>query len=228
MPGKLFLQVEKENNPNSIVCILYSADSELVRQQLPCLSTDICQCVIQEDFSKILTYGDFTLTTQARVIPIKKGKIHVASKQVPEDIQCHTNLALSKIIAPAPKRLFPSPTTSHSTSPSTTSMSINSSLGTSISSHSSTSPAEMRFQTIEQELVRSSNRMDNIEDLCVQLKNNADLISRQINQLFSEIINTDQSPAHTPVHKSRQQLREVLKSSTNPHKEHLIQMPPQL
>ena len=86
----------------------------------------------------------------------------------------------------------------------------------------------MRFQTIEQELVRSSNRMDNIEDLCVQLKNNADLISRQINQLFSEIINADQSPAHTPVHNSRQKLREVLKSSTNPHKEHLIQMPPQL
>jgi len=98
---KLFIQIEKENNPSSIVCAFYTTDSDTIRQTINSLSSYIRQCVMLEDYAKIFVWSDYSLNTQTRSIPIRKGQLQVSSRPVPEEIQQHTNLALSKVnVAP--------------------------------------------------------------------------------------------------------------------------------
>jgi len=186
------VQVEKESDASSVLCAFYMADANIISQHLHQLSSYIRQCVVPEDHEKIFTYMDHSLSTNSRAIPIKKGNNHVSSRPVSDEIQHHTNFALSKIVVAPMKRTMASlnsqitkeTASTLSTSPITVTAGSNSSHGA--------SPAESRFRTIEQELVQSSNRMDKIEDLCIQLKHNTDVISTQITQLAVGISSANQ------------------------------------
>jgi len=104
--NKFFIQVEKWNDPNSIICAFPSVDSEVVSQQLPYLSAYIHKC-LPEDYGKIFLYNNYSRITHARAVVIKKGNIQLASCPVPEGIQHDTNFALSKISIPTKHPISP-------------------------------------------------------------------------------------------------------------------------
>jgi len=77
--ASLFIQVEKEANPDSIICAYSSVDRETVLAYLPHLSTYIRNCIRDSDFENIFLYEDYSITTLTKSIPIKVGKIQVNS-----------------------------------------------------------------------------------------------------------------------------------------------------
>jgi hypothetical protein len=66
------------------------------------------------------------------------------------------------------------------------------------------SAVEQHFQQLENRLDVSSTRMDNIENLCLQLKSNTDVITQQLNKLATNLsVNySSTSPCCSPAAKT--------------------------
>jgi hypothetical protein len=194
----LVVQVEKEAYLESIICAFNSVDREIIMSNLPHLSLLIRNCIIEEDYDKVSLYENFSITTLTKSIPIKVGKMQVNSKPIPLEVQEHTSQALSKIVLPAHKRASSpsfsvatqstiSTTTTSSTAPPIAPPVHNHNTNIAWARNSTTNSTEERFHSIEQRLSSSETRMGHIEALCVQLKNNSDVISSQLAQLSSDM-----------------------------------------
>jgi len=194
---RLFIQVEKDPNPDAIILAFNSVDYETVMDNLPRLSSFIKQCVCNQDHLKIFTHDDFSIIIGSKTILIKKGSYQISSKPIPVDTQEHTSFALSKMVKQPEKRSFfsasstsmcstmtlsqPSIPSAHSTSPL-----VQPHLTTpSVSSLNQST--ERCFHAIEQCLESSLTRMDNIETLCLHLKGNTDTITQQLQQLTANL-----------------------------------------
>jgi len=193
---QLFIQVEKEADRESIVCAYHSVDNAVVMANIPFLSQYIRAYLLEKDYDKAFLYQDFSITPLTKTIPIKAGNMQVNSKPIPFEVQEHTSNTLQKMVSPPQKRAQ-SPSLSQTT-PSTLSSSKSfnycnqpsTKLHPSDSISSPNSETEQRLRTIETRLDNSTARMDNIEDLCRQLKNSTDMISSQLSQLSSDLIST--------------------------------------
>jgi hypothetical protein len=163
---------------------------------IPFLSQYICACLLEKDYEKAFLYPDFSITPLTKTIPIKAGNMQVNSKPIPFEVQEHTSITLQKMVSP-PKKRAQSPSLSQTT-PSTLSSSKSfnycnqpsTKLNPSVPISSPHSETEQRLCTIETRLDNSAARMDNIEDLCRQLKNSTDMISSQLSQLSFDLIST--------------------------------------
>jgi len=190
---RLFVQIERDSNPEAIVCAYNSVDHDTVMSNIPHLSTFIRQCIKEAEFEKVFSTQDFSLSLSTKSIPIKKGNIQIAARPIPAEIQEHTTQALSKMVKYPEKHSLPSNSSIATTSTKTSS---NSERTPNHSYASRASPAshipntlpavERRFQAIEHRLDASVTRMDSIETLCRQLKSNTDIISQQLHQLASD------------------------------------------
>jgi hypothetical protein len=76
----LFLQVEREANPESIICAFHSTDADVVLSNIPHLSTYIRHCVVEADYEKIFEYSDYSIMAQTKSIPIQRGQVFGLSK----------------------------------------------------------------------------------------------------------------------------------------------------
>jgi len=108
---QLFLQVEKEADPESIVCAYHSVDNAMIMANLPFLSQYIHACILESDYEKAFLYPDFSITPLTKTIPIKAGNMHVNSKPIPFEVQEHTSITLQKMVSPP--RSVPNPRLSH-------------------------------------------------------------------------------------------------------------------
>jgi len=99
----LFLQVEKETDPEAIVCVFNKVDKETVMANIPFLSTYIKQCVIDTDLEKIFSYDDFSISFPAKTIPVKVGNLQVNTRPIPQDVQEHTARVLNLMESPKEK-----------------------------------------------------------------------------------------------------------------------------
>jgi hypothetical protein len=99
----LFLQVEKETDPEAIVCVFNKVDKETVMANIPFLSTYIKQCVIDTDLEKIFSYDDFLISFPAKTIPVKVGNLQVNTRPIPQDVQEHTARVLNLMESPKEK-----------------------------------------------------------------------------------------------------------------------------
>jgi len=88
--NRLFLQVEKELDPEAIICVYNKTDKDMVMANLPFLSTYIKQCVIEEDFGKIFGYNDHSIIFPTKSVPVKVGKLQVNTRPILQDVQDHT------------------------------------------------------------------------------------------------------------------------------------------
>jgi hypothetical protein len=196
--NRLFNQVEKEMDAESILCSFDLGMYDIVMQSLPNISTYICQCICEEDFKKIFV-NDYLIFAPAKVIAPKKG--FLTTKSIPLEIQEHTSYTLSKM-SKAEKR-SPSPSPSVSSFSTSTAPSTYQSDGPPFVNHprqntaSTPSASDKRFLAIETQLNTTTARMDSIEDLCRQLKSNTDIISLNIQQLATNFYSTRQIPSGT-------------------------------
>jgi len=143
---------------------------------LPHLSSYIRQCIVENDYSKVLANSNFSLTVSSKTFPVKKGQLLLSSRPISLEIHEHTTQALSKIVM-QPSRKSPSSTVSSSPCPSVSGSTVTSpstQVPSSLSNGtrpSVPSDTEKRFIAIEQSLTASSSRMDSLEELCRHLKN---------------------------------------------------------
>lgn len=196
--NRLFLQVEKETDPEAIVCVFNKVDKETVMANIPFLSTYIKQCVIDTDLEKIFSYDDFSISFPAKTIPVKVGNLQVNTRPIPQDVQEHTARVLNLMESPKEKWVsspsfslvtsatytsshasiqassFHWPFTSPSITPANTGLAMSSSI-------------ETRFQQLKNHLDESTTRMDSIQNLCCQIKGNNDMIVGQLHQLTSDL-----------------------------------------
>jgi hypothetical protein len=134
---RLFLKVEKELDPEAIICVYNKTDKDMVMANLPLLSTYIKQCVIEEDFGKIFSYNDHSTTFPTKSVPVKVGKLQVNTRPILQDVQDHTTRTLNLMVSPGEKR---APSLSFSSVTSATYTSSSSLLCSSFPSHPSTAP----------------------------------------------------------------------------------------
>jgi hypothetical protein len=140
---------------------------------------------------------NYSITIGAKAIPIKKGQYQVSSRPIPVEIQEHTSLVLSKVIKKPEKcsslpsvsgTTFSTIASTHSSAPTIQPTSIttkpHSTPISALPSYTS-QPTKAHLQVIETRLDSSSARMDN---LCIQLKGNTDIISHQLQQLTSHLM----------------------------------------
>jgi hypothetical protein len=185
---RLFCQIENEADNESILCAFDSYLYDTVMANLPNISLFIRQCVIEPDWKKIFCNKDCTLLAPPKVITTKGG--FSTSKTIPQDIQEHTSLALTKM-RKTEKRSSASSVSSFSNASEPTSAYSSPSITSPVLiSLSHSSGIEQRFCTLESKLNSSVSRMDSIEDLCRQLKSNTDIISQNIQQLASDFYNS--------------------------------------
>lgn len=71
---RLFVQIERDSNPEAIVCAYNPVDHDTVMSNIPHLSTFIRQCIKEAEFEKVFSTQDFSLSLSTKSIPIKKGK----------------------------------------------------------------------------------------------------------------------------------------------------------
>lgn len=183
---RLFIQIEKEADPDVIICAFYSVDHDLVMSNTPHLSSYIHQCIKESDYAKVYVNDDLPISFSTKSIPLKKGSFQVSSRPVPIEIQEHASLALSKMVKQPEKQPSPSAssimtnstlTSSPSSRPSNSS---NPSYATMVSMTNTLPAGQWRFQAIEQRLKASATHMDSIENLCRQLKSNTDVITQKL------------------------------------------------
>jgi len=211
----LLVQVEKETNPESVIFAFNTVDHEMVMHHLPRISSYIRQCVMDSDYSAIFANDGYSTMIGAKAIPIKRGQYQVSLRSILVEIQERTSLVLSKMIRKPEKRscLSSVPGTMFSTIASIPSSAPKVQL-TSITTKPHSTPisslpsytsqlTEARIQAVETRLDSSTVRKDNLENLCIQLKGNTDIISHQLQQLTSHLMTTrPSSPCCSPVTKS--------------------------
>ncbi len=56
-------------------------------------------------------------------------------------------------------------------------------------------PAERRLAILEQNILQGNHRIDKLENICLQLKQNTDIISTQIQQLAQDLYRPDSPSA---------------------------------
>jgi hypothetical protein len=169
---------------------------------LPYVSQYIRACLIEEDYEKVFIYEDYIITPLTKTIPIKVGSMQVSSKPIPMEIQEHTSILLQKMISPPQKRA-PSPSFSQTTTSTLfSSRSFASSTLTHAATHSAhTTETEQQFHHIETQMAQPATRMDNIENLCLQLKSSTDVISNQLSQLTSDLSTSSHNRQGSPLPK---------------------------
>jgi hypothetical protein len=129
--------------------------------------------------------------------------MQVSSKPIPMEVQEHTSILLQKMISPPQKRA-PSPSFSQTT---TSTLSSSRSFAYSTPTHAATHSAhttetEQRFRHIETQMAQSATRMDNIENLCLQLKSSTkNMISNQLSQLTSDLSTSSHNRQGSPLPK---------------------------
>jgi hypothetical protein len=92
---RLFCQIEKEADKDSILCAFDSDIYDIVMTNLQNISPLIRQCVIEADWVNIFHNDDFSLLAPQKIIPTKGG--FSSFKTIPQEIQEHTTLALAKM-----------------------------------------------------------------------------------------------------------------------------------
>jgi hypothetical protein len=172
--SSLFIQVEKESDPTSILCVVDSVQYDLVMASLPNISLLIQQCILQEDLHKIFVNPDYSVLVPHRHIAFQNGT--TKPKTIPLEIHEHTSAALGKMFKTT-KRVSPSSSVS-SQSDTFTAPSSTASLQSLSSSRVSLPPTpqlitenhppniDHRFQHLEARIDSSVARMDSIEQLC--------------------------------------------------------------
>jgi hypothetical protein len=167
---------------------------------LPRLSSVIRQCVHEDNYPAIFVSKDYSITVGAKAIPIKRGQYQVSSRPIPVKIQEHTSLALSKMVK-LPEKHSSSPSFSGSTCSTIMSSPPSSTSQPAVNSPSTNTPTstvtpsstrtnlgtELRFQAIANQLASLSQRIDSIENLCLQLKGNTHTVSHQLQQLSTNL-----------------------------------------
>jgi hypothetical protein len=207
--GKIFIQIEKQAEEDWLTCAYYTADSTIVMNSLNTIVHSLRQCIIPEDLNKVFADPNHSLHFVTKTIPIKKGKIHIASKPIPADTQAHTDKMLGKLVNFSTKRTAPvipphnttanpinkspSPASNAWTSTSQTASSY--SLST-VNSETKESPsinseAERRFKLLEQSVLQGSERMDRLESVCTQMMHNTEIISNQIQKMAADFYSSD-------------------------------------
>lgn len=86
--SNMFIQVEKESDPNSIICAFDSAQYETVMANIPNISLYIRQCINEGDIPRVFLNPDCTIFVPPRLISTKKGT--TKPKVIPFEIQEHT------------------------------------------------------------------------------------------------------------------------------------------
>jgi len=95
---RLFTQIEKDANPDALLCAYDAVDHDIIVTNLPHLSLYIRQCLIETDYTRVFTNADFSITIGTKSFPVKKGSYQVSSRPIPITIQEHTNVVLCKMI----------------------------------------------------------------------------------------------------------------------------------
>jgi hypothetical protein len=121
--SNMFIQVEKESEPESILCAFESSQYEEVMTNVANISTYIRQCIMEEDYTKFFANQDYSLVIPQRLISTKKGAIK--PQVIPLDIHEHSSGALNKLIK-VTKRVSPSSSVSSHSVPSSTTISTES------------------------------------------------------------------------------------------------------
>jgi hypothetical protein len=134
--SNMFVQVEKESDPNSILCAIDFDQYEVVMANINNISLYICQCIIEEEIPKVFINPDCSILVPQRIISKNRG--FAKPKAIPLKIQEHTSVALKKLIKVA-KRVSPSSSVSSHSSPSTATSSTTS-MSTGLSYSSATRP----------------------------------------------------------------------------------------
>jgi hypothetical protein len=200
--GKIFIPIERQNESDWLTCAYYTADSAIIMNSLNTIVTSICQCIIPEDMDKVFADSTHSLHFVTKTLPIKKGKIHIASKPISADTQAHTNKMLGKLANFSTKRPISVPLplnattklannaslsannawTSASLYTASTNSQPTANSGTETTSNT-TSEAGRRFSQIEQSILQGSECMDRLESVCTQMMHNTEIISNQIQKL---------------------------------------------
>jgi hypothetical protein len=200
--SSMFTQIEKEADPDSILCAFDSDQYDTVMANIPNISLYIRQCLQDDDLQKVFVNPDYSIYVPQRLISSQKGI--GKPKTIPIEIQEHTTAALSKMIK-VTKRVSPTSSVSSysnaSTAPSPTANSTTTSPTSRVSSPQTACPItasqpsniDNRFRLLETRIESSNTRMDNIEQLCRQLKNNTDVISQNIQQLALDFYSSRQT-----------------------------------
>jgi len=207
---RLFNQVEKETDLESILCSFDSVMYDTVMGNLQNISRFIQQCVQEIDLPSIFVNQDYSILAPPKAISSKKG--FFTSKTIPLEIQEHTSFTLSKMSKVEKRQFSPDSSTSPSISSFSTSTAPSTFQSKSYTSaaiaavHSPTSSEiDRHFQAMETKINDSHSRMDSIEDLCRQLKSNTDIISQNIQQLAMDFYSSRQhsSENRSPVTKAQ-------------------------
>jgi hypothetical protein len=196
----LFHQIEKQkdnqNGSEWLTCAFYTVDTKNVLSSLPKLAALIKQYTDTEDHDKIFNNCDHKLYFETKTIPVKNGQLTTSSKPVPIETQEHTAKMLGRIQAIAPKRESANSVSNEirhnmlrkqnsppdqTTAPSASPPAINPEVGDDLP------PAERRLAILEQNILQGNHRMDKLENICLQLKHNTDVISTQIQQLAQDL-----------------------------------------
>jgi hypothetical protein len=203
---RLFCQIEKEADKDSILCAFDSDIYDIVMTNLQNISPLIRQCVIEADWVNIFHNDDFSLLAPQKVIPTKGG--FSSFKTIPQEIQEHMTLALAKMCKVEKRSSASSLSSYSSVSASPSVHSFQPTASTVSTSLSNSSAFEQRFSALESKVNPSSSRMDSIKDLCRQLKSNTDIISQNIQQLASDFYNSHQinNGSRSPAPKSQRLL----------------------
>jgi hypothetical protein len=93
---RLFNQVEKETDLESILCSFDSVMYDTVMGNLQNISRFIQQCVQETDLPSIFVNQDYSILAPPKAISSKKG--FFTSKTIPLEIQEHTSFALNKMV----------------------------------------------------------------------------------------------------------------------------------
>ena len=209
---KLFIQVEKQNDPEWITCAFHTTDAESVLQKLPTLSSLIQQYIVPSSITDVFTSPDNKLRFVTKSIPVKKGNIQVAYIPISEETQQHTCRMLSKIaLANKNKRVA----TAHPGNDMSKLIQKHqqvqeaSSLKTANTLHYTpfmqlsgkensppltlekpvlhTDQIQHRFAILEDEIQKGSERMASIEDLCRDLKQGQDRMNHHLELISRDL-----------------------------------------
>jgi hypothetical protein len=213
--GKIFVQIERQNEADWLTCAFHTTDANIVAENLHTTAPTLSKCIIPEDHDKVFSDPSGKLRFITKSIPIKKGNIRVASKPIDADTQAHTTKMLSKLAAQMKRPILDA-------QPRTVSVNMTSgsvykkvdgialppqhiAIPTGHDEPDSTAPrisnpseVERRFTLLEQNVLQSSERMDRLEGICTQLMRNTEMIGNQIQQLASEMYNSDSSRQPKP------------------------------
>jgi hypothetical protein len=202
----MFHQIEKqkENQEGTewFTCAFYTVDANKVLPSLPKLASIIKQFVVPEEHDNIFNNSEHKIYFETKTIPVKNGHLATSSKPVPLETQVHTAKILGKVQAMAPKRhsttntsneirqnMLRKPVPTADPNPKTYEQSVSSNLDE--EERNDLPPAERRLVILEQSIISSNSRMDKLENICLQLKHNTDIISAQIQQLAQDLYQPD-------------------------------------